>query len=206
LNNKRDKAFSFQNGNNNQLRKYDNNAKSDHSNAVKKINDNPMYFRTSLNGCQADILLDTGSTKSFISADFVKTAKCQQIETDIFSITLADNSERQINSKVKASFQTLKGEILKTVELYTFSTSNYDIILGSDFLENNGIIIDFERKLAVIENEIINSDNGMTGKRHYQLKPLQRHLITLLIIIDLKLIIQSQLMALHFQFLLMRKK
>ena len=102
-----------------------------------------------LNGINERFLVDTGSSSSYISTDFLKTKRKFNLNERTASYASATSYIEYKTTKVKV---TLFGESYRfnTISLYALNRSleNGVIgILGSDFLRRNKLIIDYNKRI-----------------------------------------------------------
>ena len=102
-----------------------------------------------LNGINERFLVDTGSSSSYISTEFLKTKRKFNLNERTSSYASATSYIEYKTTKVKV---TLFGESywFNTISLYALNRSlgNGVIgILGSDFLRRNKLIIDYNKRI-----------------------------------------------------------
>ena len=102
-----------------------------------------------MNGVNERFLVDTGSSSSYISTEFLKTKRKFNLNERTSSYASATSYIEYKTTKVKA---TLFGESywFNTISLYALNKSlgNGVIgILGSDFLRRNKLIIDYNKRM-----------------------------------------------------------
>ena len=101
-----------------------------------------------LNGINERFLVDTGSSSSYISTEFLKTKRKFNLNERTASYASATSYIEYKTTKVKV---TLFGESywFNTISLYALNRSlgNGVIgILGSDFLRKNKLVIDYNKR------------------------------------------------------------
>ena len=102
-----------------------------------------------INGINERFLVDTGSSSSYISTEFLKTKRKFNLNERTSSYASATSYIEYKTTKVKV---TLFGESywFNTISLYALNKSlgNGVIgILGSDFIRRNKLIIDYNKKM-----------------------------------------------------------
>jgi len=102
-----------------------------------------------MNGVNERFLVDTGSSSSYISTEFLKTKRKFNLNERTASYASATSYIEYKTTKVKV---TLFGESywFNTISLYALNRSlgNGVIgILGSDFLRKNKLIIDYNKRI-----------------------------------------------------------
>lgn len=102
-----------------------------------------------MNGVNERFLVDTGSSSSYISTEFLKTKRKFNLSERTASYASATSYIEYKTTKVKV---TLFGDTywFNTISLYALnrSLSNGVIgILGSDFLRKNKLIIDYNKRI-----------------------------------------------------------
>ena len=107
-----------------------------------------------MNGVNERFLVDTGSSSSYISTEFLKTKRKFNLNERTSSYASATSYIEYKTTKVKV---TLFGESywFNTISLYALNRSlgNGVIgILGSDFLRRNKLIIDYNKRIIYQSN------------------------------------------------------
>ena len=107
-----------------------------------------------MNGVNERFLVDTGSSSSYISTEFLKTKRKFNLNEKAASYASATSYIEYKTTKVKV---TLFGESywFNTISLYALNRSlgNGVIgILGSDFLRRNKLIIDYNKRIIYQSN------------------------------------------------------
>lgn len=102
-----------------------------------------------MNGVNERFLVDTGSSSSYISTEFLKTKRKFNLSERTASYASATSYIEYKTTKVKV---TLFGDTywFNTMSLYALNRSlgNGVVgILGSDFLRKNKLIIDYNKKI-----------------------------------------------------------
>ncbi|KAL8113741.1 hypothetical protein AgCh_020872 [Apium graveolens] len=99
-----------------------------------------------LNSEHANVLFDSGATKSFISQDFSKKLKLNAIPLrEILQVEIANKEIIHVNQVHPKCKLKLEGKVFE-VDLIPFVLGEFDVIL--DWLSSNGVQIDYERKRA----------------------------------------------------------
>ncbi|KRH92379.1 putative transposable element, partial [Pseudoloma neurophilia] len=137
--------------------------KNNHANSIGNTCKTPVIIHGFFNDCDANILFDTGSSKSFITKDLIDKSNARTKDIEPFEITLADKSTKLVSKKVNSSFVTKLGTELLNLDLNVLDSSNFDIILGSDFLSSNAFVIDYGRGSVQKNKENIEKKSGLIG-------------------------------------------
>ncbi|XP_073275422.1 uncharacterized protein [Primulina huaijiensis] len=88
-------------------------------------------------------LIDFGATHSFISETFANHLDVKSIGLDVnYSVTVLLGEELSATSVVKDIDLELQGHLVYA-DLILLPMSEFDIILGMDWLSKNGVLIDF---------------------------------------------------------------
>ena len=116
---------------------------------MKFANKELIVVNIQLNGINERFLVDTGSSSSYISTEFLKTKRKFNLNERTSSYASATSYIEYKTTKVKV---TLFGESywFNTISLYALNQSlgNGVIgILGSDFLRRNKLIIDYNKRI-----------------------------------------------------------
>lgn len=100
-----------------------------------------------MNGKQVLILVDSGSSGSFISENTMKDLGLEKKEVNPITVTVADGGKTMSKEMVENSVWKCQGQVFQT-ELRVFGLSGYDIILGMDWLsEFSPMWIDWKKKI-----------------------------------------------------------
>ena len=116
---------------------------------MKFVDKELIVVNIQLNGINERFLVDTGSSSSYISTEFLKTKRKFNLNERTASYASATSYIEYKTTKVKV---TLFGESywFNTISLYALNRSlgNGVIgILGSDFLRRNKLIIDYNKRI-----------------------------------------------------------
>ncbi|KAL8108338.1 hypothetical protein AgCh_024702 [Apium graveolens] len=103
-----------------------------------------------LNSEHANVLFDSGATKSFISQDFASKLKLNAIPLrEILRVEIANKEIIPVNQIYPKCKLKLEEEIFE-VDLIPFALGEFDMILGMDWLSRNGAQIVCEQKKVKI--------------------------------------------------------
>ena len=103
-----------------------------------------------LNFERANVLFDSGATKSFISQDFAKKLKFNAIPLrEVLRAEIANREIIPVNQVHPKCKLKLEGKIFE-VDLIPSALGKFDVILGMDWLSSNRAQIDCERKRVKI--------------------------------------------------------
>lgn len=98
-------------------------------------------------------IIDTGSTSSYISSEFLKQNRCFKVQEEESSYASASENIKIKSSLVKVVIFNNEYE-LKTISLKALNqaltaNSQYPVIgiLGSDFLRRNKLVIDYNKRI-----------------------------------------------------------
>ena len=102
-----------------------------------------------INGINERFLVDTGSSSSYISTEFLREKRCFNLNERTASYASAASYIEYNTIKVKV---TLFGDTywFNTISLYALNRSlgnGVIAILGSDFLRRNKLIIDYNKRV-----------------------------------------------------------
>ena len=102
-----------------------------------------------LNGVNERFLVDTGSSSSYISTEFLRYKRCFNLNEKTSYYASATTIVEFKTTKVKA---VIYGEtyMMNTISLYALNKSiDFPVvgILGSDFLRRNKLIIDYNKRM-----------------------------------------------------------
>ena len=107
---------------------------------------NSMKLKTMVKEKVMLILLDSGSSHSFISADFVRLAKLPTIPIPSRTVKLANGQCLSTSSKVQNLQWYIQGHTLCS-DMIVLDMTTYDAILGYDWLKEQGpMAIDWTKK------------------------------------------------------------
>ncbi|KAL8089132.1 hypothetical protein AgCh_038782 [Apium graveolens] len=103
-----------------------------------------------LNSEHANVLFDSGATKSFISQDFASKLKLNAIPLRaVLRVEIANKEIIPVNQIYPKCKLKLEEKIFE-VDLIPFTLGEFDVILGMDWLSSNGAQIDCEQKKVKI--------------------------------------------------------
>ncbi|KAL8099833.1 hypothetical protein AgCh_032187 [Apium graveolens] len=103
-----------------------------------------------LNSEHANVLFDSGATKSFISQDFASKLKLNAIPLrEVLRVEIANKEIIPVNQIYPKCKLKLEEEIFE-VDLIPFALGEFDVILGMDWLSRNGAQIDCEQNKVKI--------------------------------------------------------
>ena len=116
---------------------------------MKFVDKELIVVNIKLNGVNERFLVDTGSSSSYISTEFLKTKRCFKLNERTSSYASATTVVEFKTTKVKV---VIYGEtyIMNTISLYALNKSiDFPVvgILGSDFLRRNKLIIDYNKRI-----------------------------------------------------------
>ncbi|KAL8135127.1 hypothetical protein AgCh_009962 [Apium graveolens] len=99
-----------------------------------------------LNSERANVLFDSGVTKSFISQNFAKKLKLNVIPLrEVLQVEIANEEIIPVNQVHPKCKLKIEGKVFE-VDLIPFALGEFDIILEMDWLSSNGAQIDCEPK------------------------------------------------------------
>ena len=97
-----------------------------------------------VNGHKALILLDSGSTHDFMSADFVHKHNLEtQTTGGVFTITLADGTTNRQQHTLTQPVHLVLPDLREEQTFTVFPLSRYDVILGKPWLAKNNPLINY---------------------------------------------------------------
>ena len=92
----------------------------------------------------AFVLLDLGSTHSFVFEEFVELAHLEKESLEIIlSVSTPTHELLMTTHRVKGGSVTVLGRVIKAA-LIVLSMQDFDVILGMDWLGENRFLIDCE--------------------------------------------------------------
>ena len=84
-----------------------------------------------VNGCQAHMLLDSGSTHDFVSTEFVRRHKIPtEPEKETFKVTLADGTPSEHQHQVTQQVNAVVRDVSEQRRFTILPTCSVDVILG----------------------------------------------------------------------------
>jgi Retroviral aspartyl protease len=101
-----------------------------------------MVFDGYLGHRPAKVLVDSGSTKNFVSRRFAEAVGFKLTRVAPFHVTLADGSTNPVSSMLKSAHLKL-GRYRDKVSLDVVALDHYDVILGTPWLSNTSAKLDF---------------------------------------------------------------
>ena len=114
-------------------------------NIEKSMEHDLLCFKGRINGHEAMILLDSGSTHDFISEDFVNRhgIPCESVDSD-FHVCLANGTTSVQPMRTTGTVKLTISKVGEYQTLTVFPLSRYDVILGKPWLTKNNPNIDFK--------------------------------------------------------------
>ena len=107
-----------------------------------------------INGCQAHMLLDSGSTHDFVSAEFVRR---HEIPTEpgkgTFKVTLADGTSSEHQHQVTQQVKVVVGDFSEQRRFTILPTCSVDVILGKPWLTRHNPDINFRTNEIVLNSD-----------------------------------------------------
>ncbi|MDI9312425.1 MAG: RNase H-like domain-containing protein [Limnohabitans sp.] len=142
---------------------------------IKRINSiaigNELLIYVLVNDYPARALIDTGSV---ISVMPLKMAKILDIEIDCKTIPVKVANGDRMNiigsSKLDISVYKNEKEFRSNIVVYITEKLSYDILLGNNFLEESGMVLNFKSKEISFEN-IIPDENKIVAAETCFVKP-----------------------------------
>ena len=117
-----------------------------------------------VHGCQANIILDSGAGISLISSRYLNAL------SNVTPTFFRDQGSPEVKTATGQSVEIL-GKVLLEIEIngeqwlfpvYIAENFKYDILLGTDFMIQSNVIIDFVNLLARIGTQDVNISVGPT--------------------------------------------
>ena len=91
-----------------------------------------------------DAVIDTGSTRNIVSKEFAHSVSLPKIEGETVLLKIANNS--LVNPDGKTEIEVKIQEQVLNVEALVVNNFPYQLLLGLQFCEQSGLIIDFNSK------------------------------------------------------------
>lgn len=111
-----------------------------------------IIFDGLINNHKARVLLDSGASYDYISADFVREKKIQTESTSPRNVVIADGTPHKTDSVIKNANLTI-GHLHDQVSLHVFPLTTCDVILGKPFLFRHNPFIDWRSNTVEIAGE-----------------------------------------------------
>ncbi|KAK1401714.1 hypothetical protein POM88_001319 [Heracleum sosnowskyi] len=134
-----------------------------------------------LNTVNANVLFDSGTTKSFISRDFASQLRIRaEPLKEVLQVEIANREVIPVDKIHLNRSLEIEGQQFR-VDLVPFKLGEFDVILGMDWFSSNGAQIDCERKKIWIKTsegrEVVFKGQRQTHKflTMAQTKRLLRH-------------------------------
>ncbi len=139
---------------------------------IPRIEDTRLTMFMMINGLEAIVLFDSGSTSDSISPEFAKVSNCRTFE-------LENPTQLQLGcsgSKSTISHGTQVpvriGETAVDVYLDVVNLDRYDVVFGTPFMRRLGVILNFDDSSIVIQGQSfkaltpLEEDVGATRRKH----------------------------------------
>ncbi len=116
----------------------------------------PFELDVQINGNQFKALIDTGAGNTYIAKDLITKLDLTPFYTNPTTFETADARNITIDKKVSLEFKFNNiGDITYKIVPYVLETTGADLILGSTFLIDNEVVIDYKNKVLVVDNYYI---------------------------------------------------
>ncbi|XP_073138668.1 uncharacterized protein [Henckelia pumila] len=104
-------------------------------------------------GVATRALLDSGATHSFISEAFTRkrSIECEELFGG-FIVTIPSGEELSTRNMVKNLELLLQGQSV-SADLIVLPMSEFDLIIGMDWLTKNAVVIDFQQRSVIVRPE-----------------------------------------------------
>ena len=113
-----------------------------------------IRFKGTINGQQADIMLDCGATGNFVSSSFVERHAMSVVQkSSAPTVTLADGSTQPAGGVLRMAALSV-GTFAEKLDFVSIKLDAYDVILGMSWLFHHNPVIDWRQHTVRI------------GKRH----------------------------------------
>lgn len=115
-----------------------------------------VYIKGKINDEGVNILIDTGSEASMIKGELIKKCGLENNIIKVPKLTLINAKGRKIcdiNTSVAAEIKFDKEEM--GTQLLVIENLNYEVIIGTDELHRNKVVIDYQEKRVKIKEEEI---------------------------------------------------
>jgi hypothetical protein len=113
-----------------------------------------IRFKGTLNGQQADIMLDCGATGNFVSSSFAERHAMSVVKkSGSPTVTLADGSPQSAGGVLRTAALSM-GTFAEKLDFVSLKLEGYDVILGMSWLFHHNPVIDWRQHTVRI------------GKRH----------------------------------------
>lgn len=124
-------------------------------------------FKTLLNDSDIplDVLLDTGSNRSYINATTAVELNFKIYNIKPFGVTFGNGTTFNVSKQTKIKFKPVNSQREFDVRCNVVEDLTKRIILGNDFLERNNSIINFRDKVVTTDAGIITLNN--TSNKNY---------------------------------------
>ncbi|WUR03433.1 prp pol polyprotein-like [Vairimorpha necatrix] len=112
-------------------------------------------LRGSINETPIDIMIDSGANKSFMSAEIADKLKIKTQETDEISLIFGNGAKGKTNKKARVEIRLAGLNKVTYEDVHILKNLPEKMILGSDFLLNNGWLLDYKNKRIIVNNAIL---------------------------------------------------
>ena len=171
-----------------------------HPNKKQKLDDTkdkfvPILFGILIKNCRKRnktlrILLDSGANESLIQASLVNQQQISETKKNVWN-TMAGKFATNTSAKIAIKLPELSNSAEFSLKAHVISTeSNYDLIIGRDFLSQIGIILNFQDHVITYKHVDVNmKPYNADYKEHFFIqdsKPVQESTSRMKKILDAK--------------------
>ena len=113
----------------------------------------------------ARALLDTGSILTIVSERFARQHHLRQIPLGTNTPSLISANCTALDVVSRTEFSVNVSGLIVPISAVVIRHASHDLILGSDFLQNNHVIVDYNLGLVSIADDIVRAPLQSLGKR-----------------------------------------
>ena len=131
-------------------------------NKIGTTNKAPIILKGRLDGLEAAILVDSGSSGNFVAKSFVTTngIKCQKLDSnEVRKVRLANGSMEDVNERVEAMLNM--GTYAERVEFTVIELQTYDVILGMPWLFEKNPDVDWNQRSVIVADHHTNQNHEL---------------------------------------------
>ncbi|RDX39841.1 hypothetical protein OH76DRAFT_1367116 [Lentinus brumalis] len=139
---------------------------------IPRIEDTGLTMFMTVNGLEAIVLFDSGSTSDSISPEFAKVAGCRTFELENPTQLQLGCSGSKSTISHGAQVPIKVGDTAVDVYLDVVNLDRYDVVFGTPFLRRLGVLLDFKNSVIIIQGQRfkaltpLEEDVGASRRKH----------------------------------------
>ncbi|TFK78849.1 hypothetical protein K466DRAFT_506635 [Polyporus arcularius HHB13444] len=139
---------------------------------IPRIEDTGLTMFMTVNGLEAIVLFDSGSTSDSISPEFAKVTGCRTFELENPTQLQLGCSGSKSTISHGAQVPIKVGDTAVDVYLDVVNLDRYDVVFGTPFLRRLDVLLDFKNSVIIIQGQRfkaltpLEEDVGASRRKH----------------------------------------